>query len=159
MDLVPFKLIYTSSLIISDAYCSSSLSTIEFQNHEPNEHNAKILAAEIQGPRVSLSNSMRKKNFGTILTNSSPHIERVSIHPISGEHASNIEGESSVTMHIEGSHTTINALKRSEEKTTKYPKFSKGSTRKSLGRINESLVKSIEVIEKYFFSIPLMSIH
>ena len=81
LDLVPFKLSSTSSLIMSDACCSSSLSSIEFQNHEPNEHNATILVAKSQGPRVSLSNSKRKKNFGTILTHSSPHIERVSIPP------------------------------------------------------------------------------
>ena len=47
LDLVPFKLRSTSSLIISDACCSSSLSTIKFQNHDRNEHNATILAAEI----------------------------------------------------------------------------------------------------------------
>ena len=62
-----------------------------------------------------MSNSMRKKNSGTKLRHSSPHRERVCIHPISGEHASNIERESSVTVQLEGSHTTINGLKRSEE--------------------------------------------
>ena len=58
-------------------------------------------------------------------------------------------------MQLERSHTTINGLKRSEEKSTKNPKFSKGSTHKYSGRINESLLKSSEVIEKYVFCIPL----
>ena len=93
LDLVPFNLSSTSSLIISDACCSSSLSTIEFQNHEPNEHNATNLATEIQGPRVSLSNSTRKQTSVTNITHYYPHQERDSIHPISGEQASRIEGE------------------------------------------------------------------
>ena len=58
-------------------------------------------------------------------------------------------------MQIEGSHTTINGLKRSEEKSTMHPIFSKGSTGKYSGRINEILVKSSEVIEKYVFRISL----
>ena len=62
---------------------------------------------------------------------------------ISGEHASNIQGESSVTVQLEGSYTTINGLKRSKEKSTKHPKFWKGSTGKSSRRINESLVNQL----------------
>ena len=98
---------------------------------------------------------MRKQTSGTEITHSSPHKERVSIHPISGEHTRNIEVELSVIVQLEGSHTTVNGLKRYEEKSTKFPKFSKGSIGKYSRRINESLVKSSEVIEKYVLSIPL----
>jgi hypothetical protein len=91
---------------------------------------------------------------GTDLLHSYTQRERVSIFSISGEHPSIIGGELLVAVQPEGSHPTVNGLKRSEEKSTKHPKSSKGSTGKAAGRINESLAKSSEVIEKYIFSIP-----